>query len=494
MSWVGPCVVCGKTRRGGVGIFCRNFCVGREGFPPCMNVWCGGCYRESPTDPFPRMEQNDVEDESEVLLEGKDGERYRVGRNGDHLAGVPFECDLCHFRNLNRRDPVWDCSKDTGTLEAIRRVLLDVFWAREEGTVKGNLGRMRRDYADVRSRYNVGDRLLPYFPTHILEDRVGMAMAITMLTATLREGNYGPHIQYATARKSRTWQRNIANSASGYLGDPHSGKQGEAVRFQSCSVTDREWFQRFCTGMKWRMGEVRFQNEALTPAMVLGLGTLLDGIWETSDDEAVRESVEELMCYVLIGFGAGLRGEEVPLTALAGLLKFWDETRGDEVPYVMVTLYGRFKGETGFRWHCLPVVDRTRSGLPNRLWLGRLMRRRVGLQRRTKGWLFSKGKGRRARISDYDADFLYYLGLLQERRPKLFSKGVSLGLFSLRRSMRRGAILATTGRVSEVVINLMNRWRKKEGAKGAAPGLSMHQTYVQMRSMFPVLKEYSQVQ
>ena len=64
----------------------------------------------------------------------------------------------------------------------------------------------------------------------------------------------------------------------------------------------------------------------------------------------------------------------------------------------------------------------------------------------------------------------------------------------MRRSMRRGAILATTGRVSEVVINLMNRWRKKEGAKGAAPGLSMHQTYVQMRSMFPVLKEYSQVQ
>ena len=24
---------------------------------------------------------------------------------------------------------------------------------------------MRRDYADVRARYKVGDRLLPYFPT-----------------------------------------------------------------------------------------------------------------------------------------------------------------------------------------------------------------------------------------------------------------------------------------------------------------------------------------
>ena len=60
--------------------------------------------------------------------------------------------------------------------------------------------------------------------------------------------------------------------------------------------------------------------------------------------------------------------------------------------------------------------------------------------------------------------------------------------------MRRGAILVTAGRASEVVINLVNRWRKKTYAKGAVHGLSMHQMYVQMRSMFPVLKECSQVQ
>ena len=105
LSWMGPCVVCGKTRRGGVGIFCRNFCVGREGFPPCMNVWCGGCFKQSPTDPFPRQEGGDPEDESEVLTDNRDKDRYKMGRDGDHLLGVPFECDLCHFRNMNRRDP-----------------------------------------------------------------------------------------------------------------------------------------------------------------------------------------------------------------------------------------------------------------------------------------------------------------------------------------------------------------------------------------------------
>ena len=250
------------------------------------------------------MEEPEAEDENEVLMDAQDNERYRVGRDGDHLAGVPFECDLCHFRNMNRRDPVWQNSKDVRTLEAIRRVQLDVFWAREPGTVKGNLGRMRRDYLDVTGRYSVGDHLLPYFPTHTLEDRVGMSAAITMLTASLRAGIYGSNIQWATARKSRTWLRNLWNSAD------------------RSSSTDGKWFCRFCRRMKWRMGEVKFQNEALTPDMVVELGMLLNEVWELSTDEKERESVEELMSYILIGFGVGLRGEEVPLASLKGMLSF----------------------------------------------------------------------------------------------------------------------------------------------------------------------------
>ena len=57
--------------------------------------------------------------------------------------------------------------------------------------------------------------------------------------------------------------------------------------------------------------------------------------------------------------------------------------------------------------------------------------------------------------------------------------------------MRRGAILETTGRVDESVVNLMNRWRTKEGAKGTTPGLSMRQTYTQVRDLFSQLKLYS---
>ena len=56
--------------------------------------------------------------------------------------------------------------------------------------------------------------------------------------------------------------------------------------------------------------------------------------------------------------------------------------------------------------------------------------------------------------------------------------------------MRREAVLATMDRVSDVIIHLMNRWRKREGAKGAEQGMSMHQTYTQMRSMVPKMRFY----
>ena len=140
----------------------------------------------------------DPEDESNLLVEDKDKERYRHAQNGDHLMEVPFECDLCHFRNMNGRDPVWRDLKDLDTLEAIRRAQLDVFWAREEATVRGNLSRLRRDYLDVTGQYNVGDSLLPYFPGYTLKDRVGMGAAVAMLSVSLRPGKYCQNIGFGT--------------------------------------------------------------------------------------------------------------------------------------------------------------------------------------------------------------------------------------------------------------------------------------------------------
>jgi hypothetical protein len=91
-SWTGSCFKCGKIQRAGHGLFCRNFLLGQEAFPPCRNVWCGECYWEASDDRFPRLDNlgettnaTDLEIEISPTLG-----RYQCGRNGDHLMGAPF--------------------------------------------------------------------------------------------------------------------------------------------------------------------------------------------------------------------------------------------------------------------------------------------------------------------------------------------------------------------------------------------------------------------
>ena len=399
--------------------------------------------------------------------------------------GVPFECDLCHFRNLNKRSPEYTDPKDIRTLWAIRRASLDAFWAREPSTVRANLNRMRADYRDAHSMFSFEDTL-PRPGNPRLEDRVGMGEALYYLAASLKSGRYTKHVQYETTRRTGSWITNL-RGASGRDMDTE-GRQGPVARRGDGPGGSREWITRFKRGMQLRMGQVRYQNEAFTGEMAVALHHLVEPEWREEQDEFRREELESMMCYVLIGLGAGLRGEEVPLTSCQGLATFWEETEQDDDPYVMVTLRGRFKAETGERWHCLPICDKNRSSIPYRTWIRRLLKRRL---EEGAVWLLRGRSGRRARISDYDAMFVKYMHTLRYVSPEVFSVATIMELFSLRRSMRRGAIVATTGTVPESVVELINRWRKKEQARGSEANLNMRQTYAQVKSLYPKMKLYS---
>ena len=100
--------------------------------------------------------------------------------------------------------------------------------------------------------------------------------------------------------------------------------------------------------------------------------------------------MDDIVCFTLLGFGAGLRGEEAPLVNLEGLLTFWMETREEEDKYKMITLQGRFKGEIDQHWHIVPICDVTRLGIPFRLWMEQIMYPQVRLQGRSNGWLFEQ--------------------------------------------------------------------------------------------------------
>ncbi len=240
------------------------------------------------------------------------------------------------------------------------------------------------------------------------------------------------------------------------------------------------------------MGMVRRQNKALTSELVLRMCSIAEGEWRAAQNPARQLDVEDMVCFMLLGFGAGLRGEEVPLVNLEGLLTFWMETRGEEDRYMMITLQGRFKREVNQRWHIVPICDVTRWGIPFWLWMERIMYPWVQLQGRSNGWLFEQKPGKPAKFGTYQDYFRTLIDLARQQDPQLLPSSVETTNFSLWRSLCRGAVLETTNHNVDIkVIKLINRWRKKEAARGSEAGLRMRQVYTQVRSTLPTTKEFS---
>jgi len=340
MSWMGHCLVCSAIWKGGHGLFCRNYLLARGNYPPCGSVWCGECYRESQNDNFPRLDH--LQSGSDLEVDAAYTQVcYRCGRNGDS------------FRNVVGRDLEVSDARDKFTLMAIRRVLLDVMWAREPDTVAANWSRSKRAYdmavANLSLDYHT---ILPVLGNPLVGDRVGLGMALTMVLASLRPGKNGPHVQFDTIRKTQTWYANAYDAGENFSCKTVVGLD-QKKQYISTGHTFGKWFSRFMWGARLRMGMVRRQNEALSSKLVIRICAEAENLWTRARTDTKRLEMEDAVavCFMLFAFGAGLRGEEVPLVSLEGLLQFWQETREGPTDerYMMMTLSGRFKGEVDSR-------------------------------------------------------------------------------------------------------------------------------------------------
>ncbi len=101
-------------------------------------------------------------------------------------------------------------------------------------------------------------------------------------------------------------------------------------QYVSTGHTFGKWFSRFMRGARLCMGRFHRQNEALTSKLFLGVCAEAEKIWTLAHLEVKRTDMEDTVCFMLIAFGRGLRGEEVPLVSLERLLNFWMETREGE--------------------------------------------------------------------------------------------------------------------------------------------------------------------
>lgn len=125
-----------------------------------------------------------------------------VGRSGDFLF-VPFQCDICCFRNLKHRSPIGGSQADDRLLAYIRRATLDAFWSRAPGTVAGSITGIRK-ILRYSNEFKINPPLEPLGPWPV-EDTQGLSIAISILKASQEEGkNVSSYSQFDYIRKIRS--------------------------------------------------------------------------------------------------------------------------------------------------------------------------------------------------------------------------------------------------------------------------------------------------
>ena len=293
--------------------------------------------------------------------------------------GIPFECDMCQFRNVNDRYPIHGNARDNYTLLYIRQEILDAFWSRETSTVLGNFRRLIRYYFDSVEAIIIIIPV-PIIGTNEIRDIVGMGCEIHTLDAMSRKGKWQDQLQWDSMCRTPTWYNNTWEEGAGSseAGTIYSANVKNV--HESTSPTEIIWFSRFMLGGKRSMGVVRRQDEALTVDQLILIGEIAEKDWLKSNYEEEKKELDSTIALATIDFCMSLRGEEVPLIVIEGMNMFWKENRNQHIPHMMMTPKGRFKGENNLRWHCVPLVDQTKSGIPTRRWIIWILYRRCNFE------------------------------------------------------------------------------------------------------------------
>ena len=127
---------------------------------------------------------------------------------------------------------------------------------------------------------------------------------------------------------------------------------------------------------------MRRQDKALTVDQLLLIGEISEEDWSKSNSEEEKKELESTISFSTIAFYVCLRGEEVPLIVIEGLNMLWKENRNHRIPHMIMTLKGIFKGENNLWWHCVPLADQTKGGIPTRRWIIWIIYHRCELEKK----------------------------------------------------------------------------------------------------------------
>jgi hypothetical protein len=421
----------------------------------------------------------------------RDKERFLHGREGDHLL-TTFQCDLCHFRNMKGHSPSLDGTDDT-LMKFIRRANLDALWSRETGTVR-NISR------EIRKLHGKADllrldmhRMLPPMGPFPLTDIHGMGLAVCILMRSLDGGKNEKTLQFSTTQKMKTafsnvWRASLRGGVGAVV------VRDTAKMFHTTCPTHADWFERFTKGMHERMGDRVKQDLGITIDVMHALMRRYEQRWERA--RGFREQEENVLfpaLFCIVCFCCALRGEEAPLMSLIGTrLHLEAGQRHPSSPHIVVALLGRFKMEISEKYHLMPVVLETATGLQPGKWINRMVTwyEQGGI---TRGWVFRNKKEEKVKASEYEWDILCEIENIQREEADVVGENVNVfEEYGVSRSFRRGSDAhAINQGVNAHDIERNNRWRTVEQAKGRAPQLRMIHHYSDVRQLLQALLRYS---
>ena len=430
-----------------------------------------------------------MDEDGEELDEDDGKTRYLNGRAGDHLM-VPFQCGLCHFRNIYGRNPVSFRVIDQEMLEYIRRATLDSFWAREPSTVQGNLKEAKRVFRFV-DRMKIPNIVPPMGPFP-LEDVHGMAIACAVLDRSLDKGLYEEFVQFDTFRRAKSALTNITQAGIGGLKDSVGAYERNKL-WISESPVHSFWFNRFIVGIHRRVGDFRKQDEPITIEILHAVDQILEREWAYVKEDLKShlnraKRISEMGVWYNGGFCMSARGEEMPLIEFTGTAESLVHLGDKDEPFYYLVVTGRTKG-VQLSGHKIRVPIVSVTGGTN-IRGGRWIRRLVYLKHNMKegrGRLFQRALNP-PRLCEFEDDFYGLLEKVQEE-TELIKKELNVREdFGILRSLRKGATAhAKNMRVNEDDINSFNRWGSSIRRGGRLPRLDMINTYANWDALLPTL-------
>ena len=421
-------------------------------------------------------------------------------RNGDWLI-APFQCDQCHFINIYNRVPLADSEHDKLILLFVRRANLDMFWSRTDLTVSSNLSSIT-EILKISRELNLPVPLSVLGPWPV-KDISGMKLAIIELRKS--QGNNRPnaicstHLQYDTVRRLRGALSCVSDAA--FQGNSTSltmkSFKGD-VSHLHLSVTQTRFFERFSQGMKVRMGQRTCRNFPIKSIMVKAILDrlktnirLLDSI-----DRDRRRLLILAGAFTSVLFGGSLRGNE-------GLMLDGDQLGrhirlgvDHEMPHVLVPMYGYWKGESGERFHIIPIISVSRTGIEFRWWLEQLL---ICLDEEGNlgkgGPAFCNSDGTLMKGSRLEGIIVDTMVSIQDDQEgdSPFPKSLNIPEdFGIYRSFRRGSTTeATDQNISEFTIKLVNRWERYERARGRLPNMGIMEHYLEVSGLVRKILSFS---